>query len=218
MSYNDNGPIIKAISAIVASALTAGIVCAVQGCNDIENNAAIVLQSEENNTDNKKKFKAGEHIISTNIDLDKNKICQIPYHDGYRLNGISIDSDASIAIYTNIEDVWCVSQGKDENNNDVFNEFGELDFYKESTDYFEVGEHTLAIPISNPSKNNLQYKFQEGYEVIDVAAYVSGKYETFGCGYIIYANTVEINCDSNNKDNFNEFGEAISNQKVKKLR
>lgn len=218
MSYNDDSPFVKAIGTIIATALTAGIVCAAQGCDHIENDAAIILKSEENNSDNKRKFKIGEHIISTSIELDKNEICQIPYHEGYRLQGISIDSDDYIAIYTNVEDVWCVSQGKDEYNNDVFNEFGQLDYYKAPTDYFEIGEHTLAFPISNPSKNNLQYKFQEGYEVIDVAAYVSGKYETFGCGYIIYANTVEINCDSNNKDNFNEFGEAISNQKVKKLR
>ena len=217
MKYSNSGSGIKLISGAIATIIAGGFAL-MKGCTPIEDNAAIVIKEEEVDSDNKIKFKVGEHIISTSIELDKNSISQIPYHDGYNLQGITIDSDGKTAIYINTEDVWCVSQGKDENNNDVYNEFGMPEEYKNSKDYFEVGEHTLAVPISDPSRKNLQYIYQDGYEVIDIASYVYGKYQTFGNGYIIYSNTVPIKCDRNDKSNYLEFGEPIATEKVKILK
>lgn len=216
-SYSSNGSGIKVISGAIATIILGGIVLMTE-CTPVDNNAAIVIEEEEVNSDKKIKFKAGEHIISTSIELDKNSICQIDYHDGYKLEGITIDSDGKTAIYTNIEDVWCTSQGKDANNNDVYNEFGEPEVYATSKDYYDIYEHTLAVPISNPSKKNLQYIYHEGYEVIDVASYVSGKYETFGNGYIIYSNNVPVKCERDENDKCLDFGTPITTEKVKTLR
>ena len=222
MKYNyiDIGEKIKlTISSIAMAGIIAiGGFVVFKSCSPVNQDAVITIKNKERNSDKKKLFKKGEHIISTKIFLDKEEINQIPYHDGYRLQGITIDSDGKTAIYTNTEDVWCVSGGTDKNNNDVFNEFGVTDHYETSNDYFEAYEHTLAVPISDPSNNNLQYVYHEGYEVIDIASYVYGRYTTYGGGFIIYANTVPVKSTTDNKEECLQFGEVISTEKIKTLR
>ena len=65
-SYSSNGSGIKVISGAIATIILGGIVL-MKECTPVYNNAAIVIEEEEVNSDKKIKFKAGEHIISTSI-------------------------------------------------------------------------------------------------------------------------------------------------------
>ena len=209
---------LKFTSTLLALVVVGGSFALIRSCSKPENDAAIIISNEEKNSDRKKEFKPYEHIISTSIELDKGKISQIPYHDGYRLQGITIDSNGKTAVYVNTKNVWCISNGKDKDNNDVYNEFGISEDFKTSKDYYETYEHVLAVPISDPSDKNIQYEYHEGYEVIDIAAYVFGRYQAYGNGYIIYSNNVPVKCERDENDKCLDFGTPITTEKVKTLR
>ena len=176
----------------------------------------------------RQRFEPGEHTISVPInnplsDLEgaNKKVMQYPSHEGYRCVGLNGDEVNGFLVYTNVEPVWCESNGYDENNENVFTDFGYpelergLEAEEGETKVFQKGEHILSIPISNPQGKNQQYPHYDGYEVCDVCSYTFGDLSQYGGACALYVNTEPVKCEKN-IDGYTNFGIPVelSNEKT----
>lgn len=169
---------------------------------------------------NDRVFAPNEHIILVDLKMKKFEPSQLQYHEGYQLKGITTDSDGTMAIYVNTEEVVASANGK-KGSDYLYGNFGRClsdskDNLDSSSDYVDylLGQHILAIPISKP-KNGTQVIYHEGYSIEDVATYVFGRPVTYGGCYIIYTNNEPVRCKvSNEKGECLDFGIPISKEKV----
>lgn len=170
-----------------------------------------------------KEFEPGKHVISIPIKntLREEKIVEYPYHEGYQCIGFDADIEGGCLLYINTETVWCKSTGKNNRKKYVFTDFGEVESNNiiiennNDTKIYEVGEHIISLPITNPLNTNQQYEYHEGYEIIDIAFYTDGKYQEYKGGAIIYRNTEKVECKKE-FGKYQSFGKPIEKTNVKK--
>ena len=167
-----------------------------------------------------KEFNPGEHIISVPyIEIEDKRINdksiprELPYHPGYRVVGMSHSS----ILYVNNEKVTCSSTNLDKDNKYVYDNFGIPENYEKTasdntdTKTFDIGEHVILKPITDPRKGTHQYLYVDGYEVIDVSAQSNNGF--YQGGYILYRNTQPVEC-TKTEDGYNNFGKVINNKKL----
>lgn len=218
----------KAFSAaLVLGTITAPILCTIYISNFLHEHRPIDSNDDvistytaiEEEHQLKKEFLPGEHIVMVNVDIDENSKTpiQLEAPEGYKFEGLNIDVDSIKALYVNTDSVIAISTGVDINDNPVFTDFGELCYQNEDsfqdTNIFKPGEHIVAMPINKPDKDkNFQVEFHEGYETTDITTYTSDRTKTFDGGFIVYVNTVDVECDNNS-----QFGIPIEKCKVKTM-
>ena len=188
----------------------------------IPDNNAIILTDEGQDTTNLAYavdyLEPGKHsvLIRPNVKWPfadvPDEIIQIHCPEGYKFEGINIDRGVRYVLYTNTETVMVHPNGYDANGNPVYSDLGEvIEPRKDNTNnnIYEAGKHILAIPISNPSEDQIQVNYQEGYEAVDVAISTNG-YSYMG-GFIIYVNIEDVEVN----DNHAFFGKPVEDNKKK---
>lgn len=201
------------------------------GCSSNSHNSDELITTEISQNYESKVFNVGEHIISVPIKDPTSKIKQYDYHEGYKVVGIATSNyehtfGGACIIYENEYPVECYSTSVDKNGTHIYENFGHpIDFYRgetnktETTKDFNVGEHIISIPIKNPTSENKQYEYHEGYTVAGIATSKLG--HTFGGACLLYVNTQPVTCTlTKNEDNvelYLSFGTPIEKDKVKTL-
>ena len=182
-------------------------------------------------------FGMGKHIISVPIS-EKNDIrfskVQYDYYPGYEPIGISITAHGmsdnvfggGTIIYSNVDEVECLSNLVDEKGNYLYLNFG-TPVYTVEEEYnineniksFDVGQHIISIPISEENRfEQLQYEFHEGYEVVGIATTAYGKYDNiFGGGVLLYKNITPVKCIRGD-NGYTSFGIPLETEKNKTLK
>lgn len=80
-------------------------------------------------------------------------------------------------------------------------------FDSSETKVFDVGEHIISIEIDNPTKENMQYDYHEGYKVVGISTTAYGQYGNyFGHACLLFQNEYPVECIPTRK---NETGELI---------
>ena len=71
----------------------------------------------------------------------------------------------------------------------------------EQTCVFSPGEHIIAMPIEDPTKEVKTYEGHAGYKPVGISTSAYGKYGyTYGEGYILYENIVDVNVSATGMD------------------
>ena len=210
--------IIGFVNAALIGGLVVGGIALQKGCTP-KDNVAMKPQTTIDEEDKQQRiFKEGEHIIST-TDIkpflyDKTKTVQVPSHEGYEVLDVSIDGANGTILYVNTEEVICTATGMNDSNEYVYTEFGVTQNTNNKDEgMFDVGEHVIAKPISNPTIETQQYPQQEGYEIIGIDFYSYGSNQNYGGGWIIYRNTVPVKCIKTD-DGYIMFGTPQEDNKV----
>ena len=177
---------------------------------------------EEVNSSSYKEFAKGEHIITEDITYirERKSVFQLPYHEGYKLEGITGTKRNAIALYVNTEDVIAFPTGVGKTNEEVYDTFGvcvNRDKRDNNDDsmIFQPGEHILAIPIEKPGSSNHQFECPDGYYAEDVTYFGDNRF--IDGAYIIYTNDTEVKCKKDEDGKCLEFGIPVEKAKVKKL-
>ena len=175
----------------------------------------------------------GEHIIS--IPLGENplkEVMQIDYHPGYKIVGIGavsdkISFDGACLLFVNRYPVICHGSGLDNDGNIIYSNFGEAIGYVKPEEVkskflkkFYEGEHILCVPIvEDPIKENKQYPYHEGYEVVGIATTCDEL--SFDGACLLYVNNVPVTCsltkEKDGKEYYLTFGVPVEKEKVKSL-
>ncbi len=151
-------------------------------------------------------FGIGEHIISIPIrDNPTREVMQLEYHPGYKITGIGSVSDkysfdGACLLYVNNYPVMCHGTGLDQDGKIIYSNFGDAIGYvkpeEEKSKFlkkFYEGEHILCVPIDHdPTRENKQYLYREGYEIVGIA--VNCDQYSFDGGCVVYVNTVPVTC------------------------
>ena len=185
-----------------------------------EDNAMIILDDSKKDDQVFKVFNPGEHIVAEKPKnkISYNEINQLEYHEGYKVEGLNIDAPNKYVLYSNVDSVEAYSTGFDEDNNPVYTDFGTLiepkAIVEKEDGVFKPGEHILAVPISSPSLDELQFNHYDGYEAIDICTKTGGypTYSYYG-GFVVYVNTTNVKCDGDTC----KFGTPIEKNKEKTL-
>lgn len=104
-------------------------------------------------------------------------------------------------------------------NNDNSKIFGQLpdsqieDVQATLTKTFAPGEHIISVPISDPTKEVVQYAYHMGYKCLGMGTSTYGRLRCFGGACLLYVNEVEVECESKNGKTFTEFGTPLSFEK-----
>ena len=226
------GEKVKVIAAEVAIiAVAAAGYCAIKSCSNKVQNDEVSTRSEQRVEEvvGEKEFAPGEHVLSVTMDKPDSSIfsyntedtIQLPSQDGYRVIGVSMEGYQGCILYENTDYVYCVPTGKTDDNKYVYTNFGRPqnidDSYNENNGKkrFEVGEHVILKPISNPDSENVQYSNITGYEIIGIDYAVEGRSYLYAGGYIIYRNTVPVECIKEEKG-YTSFGTPIKTKTLAK--
>lgn len=80
-------------------------------------------------------------------------------------------------------------------------------FDSSDTKVFGVGEHIISVEIDNPTKENMQYDYHEGYKVVGISTTSYGQYGNyFGHACLLFQNEYPVKCIPTRK---NENGELV---------
>ena len=61
---------------------------------------------------------------------------------------------------------------------------------------FDAGEHIISIPIDDPTQENMQYDYHEGYKPIGIATSAYGRYGyNYGNGKLLFVNEYPVKCN-----------------------
>lgn len=85
---------------------------------------------------------------------------------------------------------------------------------------FDEGEHIISIEINDPTKENIQYEYHEGYRPIGISTEAYGHYGyDFGKAHILYVNEYPVKCKATyQKDSelfYTDFGEPLQYEREK---
>lgn len=76
---------------------------------------------------------------------------------------------------------------------------------------FEPGEHTISIPINNPTQEIKQFNYYPGYKCIGMSvAYGGGYSKIFDGACLLYINEYPVECISENGTTFTSFGTPLN--------
>ena len=212
---------------VLAGILAIPSICLAEYVYEKNNNQtespAIVRVKDEVAESETKFFAPGEHIISMEIEKPIRRTpAQYENHKGYKVLSYDADSTTGIISFVNTEPVICEATGIDENGGYVYTDFGILEEKsepKEEIDGYEVfgvNEHILLIPITDHRNYNYQYTNVDGYEIIDIVFYESGKTPVYSGSWALYTNNVPVKCQKVQGE-YTEFGTPIQITKVKTL-
>ena len=222
---------------LIALALAGVMTFTMVGCssNAKKTDSINATQQQSYIQETKKIFGIGEHILSVPIEDPTKESQQHNYYDGYKCVGMGSSAygpyfytfGGASLLYVNEYPVECYATRFDKNNIPVYTTFGTpLEYEKTEnnttadTKDFGVGEHIISIPVEDPTKENVQYKYYEGYETIDIAISAYGQYfNSFGSACILYVNTVPVRSnvtsyDKNNVGRYTIFGTPIELEKT----
>lgn len=90
---------------------------------------------------------------------------------------------------------FVVRDKQDKNTNEI------IPTTMEQTCTFLPGEHIIAMPIEDPTKEVKTYEGHAGYKPVGISTSAYGKYGyTYGEGYILYENIVDVNAYATGMD------------------
>ena len=69
---------------------------------------------------------------------------------------------------------------------------------------FDEGEHIISIEINDPTKENIQYEYHEGYRPVGISTEAYGHYGyDFGKAHILYVNEYPVKCKATYQKDIN---------------
>ncbi len=204
---------------------------AVKSCSNKVVNDEVSVRNDQRieEVTGEREFAPGEHVLSVTMDKPDSSFfsyntedtIQLPSQDGYKIIGVSMEGYQGCILYENTDYVYCIPTGKTKDNEFVYTNFGRPQNIDDSYDEnngkkrFEVGEHVILKPISNPDSDNVQYQNVDGYEIIGIDYAVEGRAYVYAGGYIVYRNTVPVECIKEEKG-YTSFGTPIKTKTLSK--
>ncbi len=79
---------------------------------------------------------------------------------------------------------------------------------------FDAGEHIISIPIDDPTQENMQYDYHEGYKPIGISTSAYGRYTyNYGKGKLLFVNEYPVKCTPTYKKGegllYTDFGKPV---------